>query len=291
MFFWCVPFNTRTHHDIRPLNISTLLRFAKSSSGYHFFDSLVCTCIYIYRHAMTVAWNTQKLPRLCVQVCVSEQELWVWCSHLHLHRWPKGSNKFWVPADRGKFPDPGVACRPVSSSWRPFRFQVEKRPKIHPVFLVKMSLEWQVFTTSPASLFFNKCWYTLRSLVFPDSPVASTIFWVWIDVLVRMHGSYLWLCCDWFKRRHLQNVCWLDFPDGKSNATYSTCTYASWSLEFFKQSICNFSNKSISSDKKFISQNFASCKSFCLDITNLCLPVMQQWRHPYFLPRLVPWCL
>ena len=92
----------------------------------------------------------------------------------------------------------------------PFRFQVEKRPKIHPVFLVKMSLEWQVFTTSPVSLFFNKCWFTLRFLVFPDSPVASTIFWLWIDVLVRMHGSYLWLCCDWFKRRHLQNVCW--FP-------------------------------------------------------------------------------
>lgn len=215
------------HATIKHLNIAS---FRRIISGHHVFDSFVCTCIFIYIYI---------------------DMLWLWLGI------PKNSQDFVFksvyPNENFEYDAATSTCTggpKVATSFEsqriegnsqihgPFRFQVEKRPKIHPVFLVKMSLEWQVFTT-PVSLFFNKCIYTLRFLVFPDSPVASTIFWVWIDVLVRMHGSYLWLCCDWFKHRHLHNVCWLDFPHGKSNATSSTCTYASWSLEFLRLQAIN----------------------------------------------------
>ena len=138
----------------------------------------------------------------------------------------------------------------------PFRFQVEKRPKIHPVFWLKCPWNGKFLLHHLSAYFSTNVDLLWDSSYFLIHPLQAQFFGCelmsWCEctevifdfVVIGSNAGIFRMCAD--------------FPHGKSNATSSTCTYASFSriLDDFKQSICNFSNKLISSDKKVYISEF-----------------------------------
>ena len=235
MFFWCVPVNAGTHHDIRPLNISTLLRFAESSSGYWFFGVYMYIYIYVYIYIHTyMLWLWLGIPNNSQDFVFKS----VYPNHnfeydvatLHLHRWPKGSNKFWVPADRGKLPDPRTF--PISGGKKtedspcffglkcPWNGKFFYHITCQPIFSTKL-----IYSEIPRISWFTRCKHNFL-----------VVNWCLGANARKLSLTLLWLVQT---QASLKRVL-IGFPDGKSNATYSTCTYASWSLGFFTTSSNQF---------------------------------------------------